>query len=242
MAQKLRPVHHKSPKHHAELRTTQLWVGFLSLQHPGLNLLLSCVPTKSCWGSQALLRTCPDLAQGSVYAETRNPQFILISIPTSVTDSKSHPTQTQLYKTSSSFMFAFLCKAKTVRGQNQRRRRKLRIYGPMLKSLFYGGEFQVNRGAAVGLTKKFLLFLSKNHSSTLAWKIPWTEEPGGLQSMGSLRVRHDWATSLSLFTFMHWRRKWQPTPVFLPGESQGRRSLVGCCLWGHAESDMTDAT
>ena len=59
------------------------------------------------------------------------------------------------------------------------------------------------------------------HSSTLAWKIPWTEEPGGLQSMGSLRVRHNWATSLSLFTFMHWRRKWQPTPVFLPGESQG---------------------
>ena len=59
------------------------------------------------------------------------------------------------------------------------------------------------------------------HSSTLAWKIPWTEEPGRLQSMGSLRVRHDWETSLSLFTFMHWRRKWQPIPVFLPGESQG---------------------
>ena len=59
------------------------------------------------------------------------------------------------------------------------------------------------------------------HSSTLAWKIPWTEEPGGLQSMGLLKVRHDRATSLSLFTFMHWRRKWQPIPVFLPGESQG---------------------
>ena len=59
------------------------------------------------------------------------------------------------------------------------------------------------------------------HSSTLVWKIPWAEEPGRLQSMGSLRVGHDWATSLSLFTFMHWRRKWQPTPVFLPGESQG---------------------
>ena len=57
---------------------------------------------------------------------------------------------------------------------------------------------------------------------TLAWKIPWMEEPGRLQSMGSLRVKHDWATSLSLFTFVHWRRKWQPTPVFLPGESQGR--------------------
>ena len=70
------------------------------------------------------------------------------------------------------------------------------------------------------------------HSNTLAWKIPWMEEPGRLQSMGSLRVGHDWATSLSLFTFMHWRRKWQPTPVFLPGESQGRQSLVGCRLWG----------
>ena len=55
------------------------------------------------------------------------------------------------------------------------------------------------------------------HSSILAWKIPWTEEPGGLQSIGSWRVGHDWATSLSLFTFMHWARKWQPTPVFLPG-------------------------
>ena len=80
------------------------------------------------------------------------------------------------------------------------------------------------------------------HSSTLAWKIPWMEEPGRLQSMGSLRVGHDWATSLSLFTFMHWRRKWQPTPVFLPGESQGRGSLVGCHLWGHTESDTTEAT
>ena len=69
------------------------------------------------------------------------------------------------------------------------------------------------------------------HSSTLAWKIPRTEEPGGPQSMGSLRVGHDWATSLSLFTFLHWRRKWQPTPVFLPGESQGWGSLVGCRLW-----------
>ena len=78
------------------------------------------------------------------------------------------------------------------------------------------------------------------HSSTLAWKIPWTEEPGGLQSMGSLRVGHDWATSL--FTFMHWRRKWQPTPVFLPGESQGQGSLVGCRLWGHTELDTTKAT
>ena len=80
------------------------------------------------------------------------------------------------------------------------------------------------------------------HSSTLAWKIPWKEQPSGLQSMGSLRVRHNWATSLSLFTFMHWRRKWQPIPVFLPGESQGRGSLVDCHLWGCTESDLTEAT
>ena len=80
------------------------------------------------------------------------------------------------------------------------------------------------------------------HSSTLAWKIPWKEEPGRLQSMGLLGVGHDWATSLSLFTLMHWRRKWQPTPVFLPGESQGRGSLVSCHLWGRTESDPTEAT
>ena len=80
------------------------------------------------------------------------------------------------------------------------------------------------------------------HSSTLAWKIPWTEEPGRLQSVGLLRVRHDQVTSLSLFTFMHWRRKWQPTPVFLPWESQGWGSLVGCHLWGCTELDMTEVT
>ena len=82
------------------------------------------------------------------------------------------------------------------------------------------------------------IFLEKAvapHSSTLAWKIPWMEEPGRLQPMGLLRVGHDWVTSLSLFTFMHWRRKWQPTPVFLPGESQGRGSLAGA-VYGVAQS------
>ena len=83
------------------------------------------------------------------------------------------------------------------------------------------------------------------HSSTLAWKIPWMEEPSRLQSMGLLRVRHDWTTSVSLFTFMHCRRKWQPTPVFLPGESQGGGSLVACHLWGlrvgHDWSDLAAA-
>ena len=80
------------------------------------------------------------------------------------------------------------------------------------------------------------------HSSTLAWKIPCVEEPARLQSMGWLRVGHEWETSLSLFTFTNWRRKWQPTPVFLPGESQGRGSLVGCRLWGRTESDTTEVT
>ena len=80
------------------------------------------------------------------------------------------------------------------------------------------------------------------HSRTLAWKIPWTEEPRGLQSMGSLGVGHDWASSLSLFTFMHWRRKRQPTPVFLPGDSPGQGIMVGCRLWGCTESDTTEVT
>ena len=86
--------------------------------------------------------------------------------------------------------------------------------------LNYHWRVDINEGLSF-LTEKAMA----PHSSTLAWKILWTEEPGGLQSMGSLRVRQDSATSLSLFTFMHWRRKWQPTPVFLPVESQGQGIL-----------------
>jgi len=77
------------------------------------------------------------------------------------------------------------------------------------------------------------------HFSTVAQKIPWMEEPGRLQSTGSLRVRHDWTTSLSLSTFMHWRRKWQPTPVFLPGESHGQKSLADYSPGVTKESDLT---
>ena len=79
-------------------------------------------------------------------------------------------------------------------------------------------------------------------SSILAWTLPWMEDPARLQSMGSRRVRHDRATSLSFFTLMHWKRTWQPTLVLLPGESQGWRSLVGCSPWGHTELDTTEAT
>ena len=84
------------------------------------------------------------------------------------------------------------------------------------------------------------------HSSTLAWKIPWMEEPDRLQSMGSLTVRHNWVTSLSLFTFMHWRRKCQPTSLFLPGESHGLGEPGGLPSMGshrvrHNWSDLPEA-
>ena len=121
------------------------------------------------------------------------------------------------------------------------------------------------------------------HSNILAWKLPWTEEPGRLQSMGWQRVRHDWTQQSTLScagrvfrelrkfgrslavtcpdsggkgglgkrllgvtpcivevegeypSLLHkvsWRRKWQLTPVFLPGKSLGQRSLAGYSLWG----------
>ena len=97
--------------------------------------------------------------------------------------------------------------------------------------------------AAAAITSEKVM---ANHSSTLAWQIPWTQEPGRLQSMGSLGVGQDWATSLSLFTFMQWRRKWQPTPVFLPGGSQGRGEpgglpSLGSHRVGHHWSDLAAA-
>ena len=58
----------------------------------------------------------------------------------------------------------------------------------------------------------------------------------GCSPWGSLRVRHDWVTSLSLFTFMYCRRKWRPTPVFSPGESQG--PSMGSPRVGHDWSDL----
>ena len=80
------------------------------------------------------------------------------------------------------------------------------------------------------------------HSSILAWEIWWTEEPGGLHSMGSQQVRHNWVTELKRRDRRHgfdpwvrkisWKRKGQCTPVFLPGKSDGQRSLVGYRPWG----------
>ena len=76
------------------------------------------------------------------------------------------------------------------------------------------------------------------HSSILAWRIPWIDEPGGLQSTGSQRVRQETSLSLSLSYIGEGNGN---TPVFLPGESQGQQSLLGCRLWGCTESDTTDA-
>ena len=78
------------------------------------------------------------------------------------------------------------------------------------------------------------------HSSILAWRIPWTEEPGGLLSIGSHRVGHD----CSDLACMHALEKEMAThPSILAfGGSQGQRSLVGCRLWGRTELDMTEAT
>ena len=79
------------------------------------------------------------------------------------------------------------------------------------------------------------------HSSILAWKIPWTEEPGGLQSMGSHRVGHDWSDlAAATAAAESWRRQWQLTPVLLPAKSHGWRSLAGSSPWGHEESDTTE--
>ena len=102
------------------------------------------------------------------------------------------------------------------------------------------------------------------HSSVLAWRIPGTGEPGGLPSMGSHRVRHGWSNLAAAAGFsggsvvktppakagdsrdvgsiwkILWRRKWQPTPVFLPGKFHGQRNLVGYSSWACKELDMTE--
>ena len=82
------------------------------------------------------------------------------------------------------------------------------------------------------------------HSSTLAWKIPWAEEPGRLQSMGSLRVRHDWVTSLSLFHF-HALEKATHSSVLawrIPGMGEpGGLMSMGSYRVGHDWSDLAAA-
>ena len=116
------------------------------------------------------------------------------------------------------------------------------ISAPVLNSLFSFRLLAEKKTTSISFgTLHFSVFYG-NPLQYSCLEIPRTEKPSRLQSIGSRRVGHDWETSLSLFTFMHWRRKWQPTPVFSLGESQGWWSLVGCHLWGCTESDMTEAT
>ena len=77
------------------------------------------------------------------------------------------------------------------------------------------------------------------HSRTLAWKIPWTEEPGGLQSMGSLKVRHDFTFT---FHFHALEKEMATHSSVLAWRIPGTGGLVGCRLWGRTESDTTEAT
>ena len=82
------------------------------------------------------------------------------------------------------------------------------------------------------------------HSSTPAWKIPRTEEPGRLQSMGSRKVGHD-RSDLAAAAAVIVRMKMinsDGNPVFLPGECHEQRNLVGCSPWGLKESDTTETT
>ena len=81
------------------------------------------------------------------------------------------------------------------------------------------------------------------HSSTLAWKIPWMEEPGNQAAVhGVTKSRTRLGNFAFTFHFHALGKEWQPTPVFLPGESQGQRSLVGCRLWGRTELYTTEVT
>ena len=114
-------------------------------------------------------------------------------------------------------------------------------------NVFQTFQYSSKRSSAyfiVFIPKDFTFFSKKAmapYSSTLAWKIPWTKE-SGVAVPGVAASRTRLSSFAFTFHFHHWRRKWQPTPVFLPGESQGRGSLVGCPLWGRTESDTTKVT
>ena len=79
------------------------------------------------------------------------------------------------------------------------------------------------------------------HSSTLAWKIPWMEEPGGLQFMGSLRVGHDFTFTFT-FHFYAVEKEMATHSSVLAWRIPGMGNLMGCHLWGLTESDTTEVT
>ena len=94
----------------------------------------------------------------------------------------------------------------------------------------------------------YLIILSSGHGEGNATPLQYSclENPmdrgAWWAAVHGVAQSRTWPSDFTLtFPFMHWRRKWQPTPVFLPGESQGQGSLVGCRLWGRTESDTTKA-
>ena len=111
-------------------------------------------------------------------------------------------------------------------------------------------DWETGYNSNPNLMKHFISWYPSNFMWRRQWQptpvlLPWVEEPGGLQSMGSQRVRHNWATSLSLCTFMRWRRKWQPTCVpawRIPGmgEPGGLPSMESHRV-GHNWSDLAAA-
>ena len=116
----------------------------------------------------------------------------------------------------------------------------------MNQNYLWSFENTVEQKKKISITHFTLEKAMAPHSSTLAWKIPWTEEPGRLQSMGSRRVGQDWATSLSLFTFMHWRREVATHPSVLawriPGTGEpGGLPSMGSHRVGHDWSDLAAA-
>ena len=114
------------------------------------------------------------------------------------------------------------------------------LENPMDRGAWYATDYGVTKSrtrlsdfTSLHFTSRaFLEKAMAPHSSTLAWKIPWMQEPGRLQSMWLQRVGHDWSDLAAAAAVYFPRRQWHPIPVFLPGKSHGCRSLVGCRPWG----------
>ena len=88
----------------------------------------------------------------------------------------------------------------------------------------------------------FSISPSNEHPGLMSFRMDWVYLFAAQGILKSFLQYHSSKASILWCSAFFWRRKWQPTPVFLPGESQGRGSVAGCRLWGHTESDMTEVT
>ena len=117
----------------------------------------------------------------------------------------------------------------------------VRQYSHLLKNFPYFIVIHTVKGVGIVNKAEVDVFLGEGNGTPLQYSCLENPMDGGAwwaAIHGVARSR----TRLSDFTFTRWRRKWQPTPVFLPGESQGLGEPGSRCLWGHTESDMTEAT